>query len=125
MTSTQLSAETLFDLLQNRQRRYLLYTLDRSTDSTLALAELTERVLDWERRLNGEAEASTAESKLRLRISLHHNHLPKLAEVGLVEYDARSEMVRKEDNIPVAALLEAHQNEVPHLRSLFFSSAMN
>lgn len=122
MTDTQLSAETLFDLLQNRQRRYLLYSLDQSPDSVVALDELVGRVLDWEQAMNAGVEEKTAELETQIRVSLHHNHLPRMAEAGLIEYDSRSETVRKRDTPSASAVLEAHRDEAPHLRSLFGTS---
>jgi len=122
MTDPSPSAETLFDLLQNRHRRYALYSLDGNEDTVVTLSELTEEVLDWERRMNAGKE-STAELETRIRVSLHHTHLPKMAEAGLVEYDSRSETVRKENAPSVVAFMDEHQDEVPHLRSLFCTSA--
>lgn len=121
MTDARLSAETLFDLLVDRRRRYLLYSLDQSPDAVTSLDELTGRVLDWERRMDAGNEP-TAELERQVRISLHHTHLPKISEAGLVEYDSRSETVRKRDVPSVAALVEDHQDEIPFLRSLLCTS---
>lgn len=121
MTEVQLSAETLFSLLQNRHRRYLLYSLQQNDESVVTLDELTRRILDWEQRMDAGGDP-TDELKTRIRISLHHTHLPKISEAGLVEYDPHSETVRKRDAPSVTASMEKHQDEVPHLRSLFCTS---
>lgn len=123
MTQKLLSADTLFDLLKNRRRRYLLYALNESTSAVVTLDELTGRILEWERRMNAGVEAPTAELKERIRISLHHVHLPKVSESGLIEYDYRSKTIHKETMPSAAAFLDDLQDEVPHLRSLFQMSA--
>ncbi|WP_276300533.1 DUF7344 domain-containing protein [Halorussus lipolyticus] len=123
MTETHLSATTMFDLLKDRRRRYLLYALDQDPDPVVTLDELTRKVLDWEGRMNAGVGEVTAELETQIRVSLHHNHLPKMASIGLLEYDAQSKTVRKRSSPSVVAFMESHQDEVPHLRSLFCTSA--
>ncbi|UTF52000.1 hypothetical protein NGM29_09270 [Natronosalvus rutilus] len=43
-------------------------------------------------------------SSERLLLDLYHNHLPKLEEAGLVEYDDRTETVRYHPNDHVEKL---------------------
>ena len=123
MTDPQLSVDTLLDLLRNRRRRYLLYCLDQKVDSVVTVDELTAMLLDWEHRMNAGAEAGSPDSKRRIRIELHHSHLPKLADLGVVEFDSRSKTIRKRDAPSVVAFAEESHDEVPHLRSLLGASA--
>lgn len=39
-------------------------------------------------------EEATDEYRQRARILLHHAHLPKLAEAGMIEYEAETDIVR-------------------------------
>jgi hypothetical protein len=71
--------DTLFDVLSADRRRYALQHLIGTT-STVPLAELADYVATAESMGDQEAVA----------IDLHHRHLPKLAEEGLVRYDAEA-----------------------------------
>ena len=74
--------------LANRHRRVLLYKLrDRelTTVEELASTLAAEFYGPPGGRGRGRDEAAT---------ELHHHHLPKLDELSVVDYDARSGMVR-------------------------------
>ena len=77
----------LFDVLSNPYRRYVLSYLQGVDDHVVELSELVEWVLTQ------EADGRT-EQRDSVSIALHHVHLPKLAEYGLIEYDARSNTIR-------------------------------
>lgn len=83
--------DVLFDLLSNRRRRYALAHLaDRERPT--ALADLARAVAARE---NGVPTAEvTDEAVQRTRTSLHHAHLPKLADAGAVEFDRDRNRVR-------------------------------
>ncbi|UPV74920.1 hypothetical protein M0R89_02360 [Halorussus limi] len=74
------SLETTFDLLGSAVRRTLVRVLDES--GTVTRDDLTERVASVE--ADGPADER---ARRQVRIALHHNHLPRLAEAGLVVYD--------------------------------------
>lgn len=62
--------------------------------------ELAERLV---RRDAGLVDTDEYEHQLeQTRIHLHHNHLPKLADVGLVEYDRETNVVTSDDTEPTA-----------------------
>ncbi|RQG90467.1 DUF7344 domain-containing protein [Natrarchaeobius chitinivorans] len=75
--SEGLFLDTLYGLLSNSQRRYVLYHLLESDRSTVE--ELARDVA----KRDGSDEREVA-------ISLTHSHLPRLADHGLVEYDGES-----------------------------------
>ena len=86
------------ELLEDPVRRQVLHDLDIE-EGMVSLSELAERVADpdvrgassVERRSSrANADVSAAE---RVAIQLHHVHLPKLADYGLVEYDRREKTV--------------------------------
>ncbi|WP_435068649.1 DUF7344 domain-containing protein [Haloplanus sp. C73] len=79
-----LSKDTVFSLLSNQRRRYVIHYLHR-TPEPASLRDLTEQVAAWENGVTVE----DLEYKQRKRVytSLHQTHLPKLVEAGIVEYD--------------------------------------
>lgn len=75
-------------LLSSERRRVLLDVLaDRSTPVGL---EALARAIGEEEMGTDAVDPETTE---RIAITLHHNHIPKLAEAGVVDYDARSTYV--------------------------------
>lgn len=85
-TETRSSIDDTLRLLQNPQRRYVLYYL---LDKRWTCKEsLVEQVAAWEHQTT-ISELSDEELR-RVETSLYHSHLPKLADHGLIEYDFRS-----------------------------------
>ena len=84
--TTMPGLDELFEVLADGHRRRVLAYLADTDDGVAAFSELIEHV----------AGDSTGEStdKERVAVSLHHSHLPKLADASLVEYDPRSQIVR-------------------------------
>jgi hypothetical protein len=70
--------ETTFELLSSSERREIIVTLYESGS--------VERDSLAKTLAAGESDADE-DARRRTRISLHHNHLPRLAEAGLVVYD--------------------------------------
>lgn len=79
-----------FDALVDRRRRYALYYLRRH--GSASVEELARHVAARETG-RPAADLSTDEYE-QVQSSLYHNHLPRLADYGLAEFDPRSEMVR-------------------------------
>lgn len=75
------SLNAIFELLVAERRRYVLYALCRR-DEPVSAADLADEV----------ARDETAETDT-VAATLHHVHLPKLAEAGVVTYDAEAETV--------------------------------
>jgi DNA-binding transcriptional ArsR family regulator len=78
--------DELFQVLADENRRRVLAYLADTDDGVAAFSELLEHVAD-----DSAGESSDND---RLAVSLHHNHLPKLADANVVEYDPRSQVVR-------------------------------
>ncbi|WP_137283396.1 DUF7344 domain-containing protein [Halorussus salinisoli] len=91
-----------FDALANERRRYALYYLSRH--GTASEEELARHVVARE---TGRSPSALSEAEYERAISdLHHKHLPRLADYGLVEFDPRSRMVRfREPTRTLATLL--------------------
>lgn len=113
-SSEECTLDRLLNLLTDRRRRFTLYYLRETDADVVTLDEVTDHVATWE----AEWKGSTGETRKRICTSLHHNHLPRLAEAGLIEYDARSQTVRNRPEPSLTGWLQPHQAELPHLRAL-------
>lgn len=82
------SLDIVFDVLADRRRRYVLYYLHERPDGIASIDEIADHVV----ALEGDVERS--DHRVGIVTSLQHVHLPKLADSGMIEYDARSETVR-------------------------------
>lgn len=76
-TSDVLSPDVAFDLLRASRRRYVLYYLLSNRDSTTVDALATH-----------VARREGLDDPDRVATSLHHSHLPKLADAGLVSVES-------------------------------------
>lgn len=90
--SIEIDSAELVTLLDDELRRRVLRHLDPE-DGTVALSALAERLADDE----------AVRDQIALR--LHHVHLPKLADYGLVSYDSTVNVVSA-NSIP--AWVESH-----------------
>lgn len=82
--------DTIFDVLSNRRRRYVLYRL-ANADGSIGFDRLAGRVAADVR--NAEIREVTSDERRRVAVSLRQIHLPKLADVGLVTYDEARDAV--------------------------------
>jgi len=78
------SENALFEVLANRRRRYAIHMIERD-GGPIELGAMAERIAAWEndQRL---AEVTSTERK-RVYTALQQLHLPKMDEVGVVEFD--------------------------------------
>lgn len=102
-----LTAEQMFELLRNPVQRRTLETLIESTYTTITLSELAEEIALDEAPSDSEIPTEVAD----IEIGLHHNHLPKLANAGIIEYDRRSKTVRYRDEECIEQLYYSIINE--------------
>lgn len=102
-TNTQcVSTDTLLEHVANPRRRTILHRLRANGDDAVALDELTETIATD----GGTAQVRHAPGDTRAAVELHHTHLPKLADAGLIEYDQGKGTVRYLPNDRLEALLE-------------------
>lgn len=91
----------VLSLLSDAERRGVVEYFGRTADETATLEELSAYL---ERAApetdGGEPAAETAKARL------HHVHLPKLADRGVVDYDPRSGEVRYCPDERVEAVVE-------------------
>lgn len=94
-TGSELTANERYDLLADERRRLALAALaERSTP--VDLEDLAEAVAGGE---TGGATPSADEVE-RAAISLHHVHLPRAAELGVIDYDADATRVERVGPVP-------------------------
>lgn len=90
-SSSRIDLDTVFEVLSDHRRRYVLYVLYRAEGGAMTVDRLVTRVSRMEgddRNLGGEP------SPERIADDLRERQLPKLLDAGVVEYDDRSETVR-------------------------------
>ncbi|WP_226011147.1 DUF7344 domain-containing protein [Halomicrobium salinisoli] len=80
----------LFDALSDPQRRFALQYL-RRTDAPVSVDELVTELVAWE--VGRPVTERTSVDRGAVEIALVHKHLPKLAEIGFVSYDAETGFV--------------------------------
>lgn len=88
--------EDVLRALSNRHQRYALYHLLDHENATLD--ELADVVAGWV--ATTEAGVTTAADRSSIRVKLYHDHLPKLADADLVEFDQEAKVV---DRSPLSA----------------------
>lgn len=97
------SLDTVFTVLSDQRRRYILDCLDEY-DTPMALNDLAEEVAVREYD-SPITEISVTQVK-EVSISLHHVHVPRMEDAGLVEYERDDNLVAlSEDGQEV---IEAH-----------------
>lgn len=89
-----LSQDTVFDILSNARRRYVLYYLRQHT-GPVQLTALAEHVAAWENET--DVESLNEQERKRVYVSLYQTHVPKLADTGLVRYDKEAGTVALAD----------------------------
>lgn len=81
------STDELYDVFANRRRRYAIHYL-KQEDGPVDFGELAQQIAAWER---GKARREVTSNERKYAYSaLQQRHLPKMHDVGLVEYDKRA-----------------------------------
>lgn len=83
-TTATLTTDADFEALAHRHRRAILRHL-ADTNGTVPFDQLAEALL---------ADANGVGSHDVAQIQLHHRHLPKLQQAGLIDYNAPDDRVR-------------------------------
>lgn len=115
--ATATRMEAACSLLAESERRFLLYQLAEHRDATLE--DVVTGIAAWEYDVN--PDRIDKETRHQVYVSLVHNHLPRLADYGIIEYDLRSgDIVLDEGFDDVKPLLEQFKQteEEPTIRQL-------
>ena len=95
------TVDAVLDALSHPRRRFVVYLLLDQTH--LTVEKLTAEITAYERTQSSSPQSSSTPTaspqpdQSEIKISLVHNHLPRLADANVIEYDARSGMVRRRD----------------------------
>lgn len=95
--------DSIFSVLQAPRRRYLLYYLYYREDPVLSLEEVVEAVQKYEAAGKKEDDLPSRQS---VRTSLVHMHLPKLADLGVLDHDPRRGTIQFHGHLPLEEWLE-------------------
>jgi|GEM_PF-1106659 len=86
-----ISPDTVLSAVANEHRRAILNALDNASEKTLEFDVLVDRVADRVRDEDAKRESDESdEHRQRVRIALHHTHLPKLDEARIIDYEAET-----------------------------------
>ena len=104
-----MSKDEVFEMLQNeRRRRILSYLLD--ADDVMTIGELAERIAAVENDTTVAALNST--QRKRVYVALYQTHLPKMDDVGVIDYNRDRGRVRIADNADLLTFyLDEHSND--------------
>ena len=91
--SSQLSLDAILGALSNVYRRDVLYFLVDSTDPVVPAEEVMDELVTRETERTGERP-----NRDNIELELLHFHLPKLADLGLVDYDNRHKDIHYHSN---------------------------
>lgn len=87
--SVTLSLDATLELLANHDRRAIISYLRDAPRQTATVDELAEHLVERCAAQTGERPGQS-----HVRSTLHHIHVPKLVDAGVVDYDARTQEVR-------------------------------
>lgn len=99
--SDSLSLGELFDLLSSQRRRHVLDFLSETVAPT-TIGTLAGEVASRE---SGDHDERLQEDVGRIRTSLHHSHVPKLVDYGVLDHDELADAVVPGENMQDAARL--------------------
>jgi len=85
----------VYEVLSRSHRRFALLAL-RTCGGVLALADLSVAVARMEADETGRRSRRTAPGTSR---SLYHDHVPKMVDAGVVEFDEDRRVVRLHDDL--------------------------
>ena len=88
-SGNSVSPDVVLSVIANEYRRAVLRSLNRTEGKEVGLSTLTDEVAEHVR-----GEPLVDEQRQRVRIALHHNHLPKLEECGMIVHDTETDLVR-------------------------------
>jgi hypothetical protein len=99
----------VFEVLSNERRRCVLHYLKQQEDRRVELRELVDHVAAWEN--DTTLENLDSEARKRVYTALRQNHLPKLDDADIIEYEHMRGEVELTDHVRE---VELYLEYVPH-----------
>lgn len=87
--------DEMFDLLTHPHRRYVLYYL-RQDGEGVGLETLAAAIANWDGDSSGGDQSDNREA---IEVMLRHTHLPKLADAGIITFDANTASIELDGTI--------------------------
>lgn len=81
----RLTRDEVFDVLSSTRRRHVVHAL-AANGGEMSVGALSRQLARWENDLPADRDV-TAKQRKRVYTALRQSHLPKLDEVGVVDYD--------------------------------------
>lgn len=82
----EIPKEDAFEILKNRRRRDILHYL-KQNGSEAQVGEMAKQIAAWENDIH--VDSVTSKQRKRLYTALYQSHLPKMDDVGILEYNQR------------------------------------
>ena len=95
---TDPNLDEVLRLLADQYRRQTIRVLRKTPEERVGLDELIGHLV--------QETTSNSDQRDEIGIQLHHNHLPKLREQGLIEYDPDAQLVRYRPDQQVEAVMD-------------------
>ncbi|WP_132060390.1 DUF7344 domain-containing protein [Halorussus amylolyticus] len=109
-SSESLTTDRVFDLLADAERRRALSAL-RSADGSVQLGDLAAETVARDECT--DPSTVTADERERTAAALHHKHLPRLADSGVVCYDPAESRVELTETVeeltPYFEIIDAYE----------------
>ena len=106
-----------YDLLNHPLGRRVLLELPNH-DNPVQLSVLADGIRSSE--IGGETRHDDTADSDEMRIELHHNHLPRLAAAGWIEYDPENQTIRYESRIEtIRSALRTTADEFDQVRAAY------
>lgn len=103
----EIPKEDAFEILKNRRRRDILHYLEQN-GSEAQVGGMAKQIAAWENGI--DVDSVTSKQRKRLYTALYQSHLPKMDDVGILEYDQRRGTVKLTDE---GAELDVYLEFVP------------
>jgi len=126
MHTDELTPDQAFATLSNTRRRMVLSYL-RTHESPATVEDLSEQIAAAEHGV--EPESLTRQERKRAYVSLYQTHLPKLAQMGFIDYDEEAGLIEPTDRaVAIDAYLTPVTEEpypwTTHYRTLAIGGGM-
>ena len=106
-----------YNLLSHPLRLRVLLELTNH-DNPVRLPVLADGMRSSE--IRGETRHDDTADSDTVRLELHHNHLPKLAAAGWIEYDSKNKTIRYESRIEtIRSALRTTADELDQIRAAY------
>jgi hypothetical protein len=118
----EITLDDTFDILRNSRRREVLVYLAGTDDDTATLSELAEHVAAKENDI--DRDQLTSEQRKRVYIGLYQCHLPKMDDLGVVDYDQDRGTVALQNGPKLLSYLPDTEEETEDSRASLYGAVL-